>query len=83
MPPTLMHGPQPKPPSYDKVALALQSVPTRVDNTVPNPRAKNELSAATAEWYKLARGEFNTISQDNLEFRETRFAWRSAASAVA
>ena len=50
---------------------------------MPDPNAKSQLSAAAAEWYKLVRGEFNTISQENLEFRETRFAWRSAASAVA
>jgi len=78
-----MHGPQPKPPTYEKVALASEKAPTRLDSTVPNPHAKSELSVAAAEWYRLARGEFNTISQDNLEYRESRFAWRSAASAVA
>jgi hypothetical protein len=36
------------------------------------------LNNATEILLVLARSEFSSVSQENLEFRETRFAWKSA-----
>ena len=83
VPPTLMHGPQPKPPSYDSVLAELALVPLRLDNTVPDIATTKRIGTAMIDWLKLIRFEANTLSQENLEFRETHFVWRSAAAATA
>ena len=35
------------------------------------------------DWLKLVRSEVSTLSQENLEFRETHFVWRFAVVAAA
>ena len=78
-----MHDPQPQPPSYENVLKAIRQVPSRFDNSIPEQAAKGNQSTSTNDWMQRARSEFNTLSQDNLEFRETHFAWKSAAVQVA
>ena len=83
VPPILMHGPQPKPPSYHRISECAKSIPIRLDSTVSNSAAKDKMSAATHDFVKLARSKFDTISQDNFVFRETHFARRPTAAAAA
>ena len=68
-----MHGPNPRPPSYDPVLLPLQNVPLRLDSNIPNDPASIAINEATTQWFKIARGEFSLLSQDDLKFRETKF----------
>ena len=62
VPPTLMFGPQPKPPCYGKVFNALKDIPTRLDNTVAMPSASASISNAMVDWYTLAREEFRKLT---------------------
>ena len=59
--PTLMHGPQPKPPSYDSVLAELALVPLRLDNTVPDIATTKRIGTAMIDWLKLVRLEANTL----------------------
>ena len=73
IPPTLMHGPQPKPPSDNNVLTELALVPTRLDNTVRDQATSDRIGNAMVDWMKLARTEFDTLSHENLEYRKTHF----------
>ena len=83
VPPVLMHGPQPKPPSYDNVRTLAKTIPIRLDNSIADVVRNTEVSTATVEWLRLARSEFSTFSGEDLAFRETRVARRSAVTTVA
>jgi hypothetical protein len=79
----LMHGPQPKPPSYASVSAKASAIPCRLQNSVTDSGLKNKLNEAATEWIKLAREELNTIALDDLSFKVPRFSWQSAAAKVA
>ena len=78
-----MHGPQPRAPDYENVCKTAQGIPIRLDNSVPDVLRKAQVSSATVEWLTLARNEFTTLAGDDLSFKETHFAKRSAVSAIA
>ena len=83
VPPVLMHGPQPRPPSYANVVELAEAIPCRLQNSVLDSGAENKMNNAALEWTKLARIELNTIAMDDLSFRAPRFSWTSAAAKVA
>ena len=83
VPPVLMHGLQPEPPSYASVAANANAIPCRLQNSVADSGLKTKLNEAATEWIKLAREELNTIAFDDLSFKVPRFSWQSADAKVA
>ena len=49
VPPVLMHGPQPKPPSYEFVLRKVSTVPCRLENSVEDTGAQTAINEATKE----------------------------------
>ena len=83
VPPVLMHGPQPKPPSYEKVFRLADGVPLRTSNDAIDSHTKENIATAINTWRELARNEFDTLSGDNLQYRQAHFVMRSAAAKTA
>ena len=83
VPPVLMHGPQPKPPSYENVLRLAGGVPLRTSSSDIDNKTKEDITTAISTWRATARSEFDTISSDNLQYRQAHFVMRSAAAKTA
>ena len=84
VPPVLMHGPQPKPPSYEKVLRLADGVPLRTNRGAIDNQVKEDIATAIINtWRATARSEFDTLSGENLQYRQAHFVMRSAAAKTA
>ena len=83
VPLVLMHGPQPKPPSYEKVLRLADGVPLRTSSGAIDNQVKEDIATAINTWRETAKSEFVTLSGENLQYRQAHFVMRSAAAKTA